>query len=732
MCQGGAHKMENKTPDYLNDVEVCVDQIIKKVGKDIKYGIPLGLGKPVQLTNALYNRAKKDPEIKLHILTALILEVPSGSSELENRIVGPMASRIFGDFPNMDFMDDLRKGEIPANIMISEFYTKSGSILKIKHAQHNYICSNYTHIARDTANLGLNVVAQIVAKQEMGDNVQYSLSGNSDTSIESVSLLRKEQAENGRKIAVVGQVNSNLPFMYGDAVRDADTFDIIIDNPQYDHQLFSVPKAPIKTDEYMIGLNASTLVKDNGTLQIGIGALGDAIAAGLQMRHDHNNMYCSALKDAEILKNSGETIEQVGGTEIFEKGLNGSSEMLVDGFLDLHKSGIVKRKTYENLSIQKLINAGKIQDEISPDILSVLLSENVISAELSQENMDFLKEFGIFKEAVEFKEGKIILGDNCFSTDLSDAENLKQISAECLGEKLSNGILMYGAFFVGPQRFYDTLNAMSSEERQQIFMTGVSCVNQLYGNEELRKLQRINGRFINAGMKLSLLGAVASDGLDDGQVVSGVGGQYNFVSMAHALEDGRSIMMIKSTRQKGHETSSNIVFNYGHVTIPRHLRDIFVTEYGIADVRGKSDWEVIALILNITDSRFQQELLDQAKKAGKICEKYQIPAEFCHNHPDKLNAILAPYREQGYFPQFPLGQDVTDEEITLIGSLRGFKDDIAIKKFSFKNLIKALVSVPDNTKPFLKRMKLDQPGSLKESILQKVVVYALLTGKLLK
>ena len=35
-------------------------------------------------------------------------------------------------------------------------------------------------------------------------------------------------------------------------------------------------------------------------------------------------------------------------------------------------------------------------------------------------------------------------------------------------------------------------------------------------------------------------------------------------------------------------TTSNIVWSYGHTTIPRHLRDIVVTEYGVADLREHS------------------------------------------------------------------------------------------------------------------------------------------------
>src|SRR5438067_12863894 len=129
---------------------------------------------------------------------------------------------------------------------------------------------------------------------------------------------------------------------------------------------------------------------------------------------------------------------------------------------------------------------------------------------------------------------------------------------------------------------------MDAAEREQTCMTGISDVNELYGEEGLKRLQRKAARFVNTGLIASLAGAVASDGLEDGRVLSGVGGQYNFVAMAHALEDGRSILMIRSTKEEDGRLHSNVRWNYGHVTIPRHLRDIVVTEYGIADLRGRS------------------------------------------------------------------------------------------------------------------------------------------------
>ena len=102
-----------------------------------------------------------------------------------------------------------------------------------------------------------------------------------------------------------------------------------------------------------------------------------------------------------------------------------------------------------------------------------------------------------------------------------------------------------------------------------------------------KRRARVDARFVNNAMMATLMGAAISDGLENGQVVSGVGGQYNFVAQAFALQGARSILTLEATRQAGAKTHSNIRWSYGHETIPRHLRDVFVTEYGVADRQGK-------------------------------------------------------------------------------------------------------------------------------------------------
>ncbi|PAL06796.1 hypothetical protein B8W90_11655, partial [Staphylococcus hominis] len=106
------------------------------------------------------------------------------------------------------------------------------------------------------------------------------------------------------------------------------------------------------------------------------------------------------------------------------------------------------------------------------------------------------------------------------------------------------------------------------------------------GNEALERLQRRHARFFNSCMMATALGAAVSDALEDGRVVSGVGGQYNFVAMAHALPEARSALMFRAIREDKGTLQSNVRWNYGHTTIPRHLRDIYINEYGIADLRN--------------------------------------------------------------------------------------------------------------------------------------------------
>jgi hypothetical protein len=51
--------MRENQPAIYQSAEKCVDDVIKRVGKNIVLGMPLGLGKANHVANALYRRAAK-------------------------------------------------------------------------------------------------------------------------------------------------------------------------------------------------------------------------------------------------------------------------------------------------------------------------------------------------------------------------------------------------------------------------------------------------------------------------------------------------------------------------------------------------------------------------------------------------------------------------------------------------------------------------------------------------
>jgi acyl-CoA hydrolase len=288
------------------------------------------------------------------------------------------------------------------------------------------------------------------------------------------------------------------------------------------------------------------------------------------------------------------------------------------------------------------------------------------------------------------------------------------------------GAVVHAGFFVGSPRFYQRLADMPDDLRGKIAMMPVSYTNELYGDEQGKRSARCAARFVNSAMMVTLGGAVVSDGLADYNVVSGVGGQYNFVAQAFALEGGRSIITLPSTRTRKGKRQSNIVWDYPHTTIPRHLRDIVVTEYGAADLRGKTDAEVIGALLTITDSAFQEQLLQRAQKAGKLSSDYTIPAAHRDNTPARIQRALQSAVEEGHLPSFPLGSGLTEEEEHLAVALSHLSPLAGNVRELAPLIIAGLKRKPGpQALACLKRMELDQPKGIVERLYRALLLSTL-------
>ena len=616
----------------------AADAIIKQTAGTIVLGMPLGMGKPNPLANCLYRRAEQDPSISLTIVTALSLTRPHAVGDLQQRFLNPFVERVFGDYEELDYLKAARSGSVPDNIVVHEFFVQPASELGNAYTQQNYINSNYTHAARDMNNRGVNVIAQTIARRDFEGAEQLSLSCNPEILLDVMPSIEKRRRA-GETILVVGQIHPDLPFMENTAIAPDGLFDIVIDDPAYTSRLVNTPNMPVGMTEHFIGLAASALIKDGGTLQIGIGALGDAVACATLLRQQDNTNYQKLLAECEYTPKMFPALAETGSLGRFEKGLYGCSEMFTYGLFRLFKAGVIKREVVD---------------------------------------------------------------------------------------KLGRHIVMHGGFFLGPNAFYQGLRDLTAEEQSRIDMTHISFVNSLYGDEELKRSHRVHARFINTAFTVTLMGAGVADQLEDGRILSGVGGQYNFVAQAHELEGARSVLLVRATRVKDGQASSNILWNYGHTTIPRHLRDIVVTEYGVADLRSKTDAEVIAAMLNICDSRFQGELMTKAKSMGKLPADYQIPVEHTSNTPARLQKIYQAHHGAGRFPEFPLGSDFTYVEEMLMAALGWLKTHT--KTAAFAELARASV-IDDATvrhyQPHLERMGYDRAHTVKDKLYRKLLLIAL-------
>jgi acyl-CoA hydrolase len=642
-------------PTQLDSLAATVDFMLERAGRELVLAAPLGLGKPHRLLNALYRRVAADPGLSMRVSTALSLTPPKPGSDVERRFLGPFLERHFGaDFEPLDWAVALRADTLPANIQVEEFYLQSGGLLRSTQAQRHYSSINYTHVARAMASRGVNLVVQMVAADP--ESGRLSLSCNPDVTLDLLDALQRLGLP---RPLLVAEVHPDLPFMDGDAAVEPELFDAVLRLPGPSQQLFALPRQPVSDSEFAIGLYGSTLVRDGGTLQIGIGALSDALSHALRLRHTRNSEYRALVEVLAPDLHRSALHCAWGGLGEFGEGLFGASEMITDGFMHLVDCGVIKRRVVDDISLMQRVFDGSASD--------------------------------------------------------SDRARLER-----------DGQYLHAAFFVGSKEFYRWLREAPRARRAAIGMTSVLKINQLYGGREaLDRLQRRDARFFNTCMMSTLLGAAVSDGLEDGRVVSGVGGQYNFVAMAHALEEGRSVLMFRASREEGGATRSSVLWNYGHVTIPRHLRDIVISEYGIAELRDRSDEECIKAMLAISDARFVDELAATAVRAGKLAADFRVPDAWRENTPERLSARLRPYRQMGLLPDYPLGSDFTEVEQRLVRALGWLRARTGTRLGKLSLIARAFTEGGVVDAEALARMDLTAPKGLGPSLLARLLALAL-------
>ncbi len=154
------------------------------------------------------------------------------------------------------------------------------------------------------------------------------------------------------------------------------------------------------------------------------------------------------------------------------------------------------------------------------------------------------------------------------------------------------------AFMLGTQRLYDF-----ARDNPLVQMRRVSYTNDTAVIRRFRKMCAVN-----SAIEVDLTGQVCADSIGY-RLYSGVGGQLDFIRGAALAEEGLAIIALPATAKNG--TMSRIVGHLkegaGVVTTRFHVQTV-VTEWGVAQLHGKSIQERARALIQIAHPAFREEL----------------------------------------------------------------------------------------------------------------------------
>jgi acyl-CoA hydrolase len=121
---------------------------------------------------------------------------------------------------------------------------------------------------------------------------------------------------------------------------------------------------------------------------------------------------------------------------------------------------------------------------------------------------------------------------------------------------------------------------------------------------------------VNATLAVDLTGQCASETIGAAHY-SGTGGQWEFIHGANHSKDGRGILTLASTAKGGAiSTIATMLAPGSAVTIPRNDAPTIVTEYGVADLRGRSIRDRANSLIAIAHPKFRDKLRHEARAVG--------------------------------------------------------------------------------------------------------------------
>ena len=158
---------------------------------------------------------------------------------------------------------------------------------------------------------------------------------------------------------------------------------------------------------------------------------------------------------------------------------------------------------------------------------------------------------------------------------------------------------------LGSRRLYDYM-----DYRKDLLMKDVAWTNDPF---RIRENPRVMA--INSAVEVDLTGQVCADSVGE-RIISGVGGQHDFMYGGALSEGGKTFIAIPSTTPKGESKIKALLTPGAGVVTTRHMVQHVVTEYGVAHLRGRNLAERARALISVAHPSVREEL----EKAA--CERF--------------------------------------------------------------------------------------------------------------
>jgi acetyl-CoA hydrolase len=246
----------------------------------------------------------------------------------------------------------------------------------------------------------------------------------------------------------------------------------------------------------------------------------------------------------------------------------------------------------------------QVDPDTTPEVLAVFdkIGRNV--ADLIEDGSTLQMGIGAIPDSVMkylFDKKDLGIHTEMFSDGMIDLVDAGVINGE--RKTLHPGKIIAG-FVLGTRRVYDFIDNNPVIEFHP----------QEYVNDPFVIAKNNKMVAINSALEVDLTGQVCSDSIGT-RFYSGIGGQVDFIRGASKSEGGKPIIALPSTTKN--DTISRIVTTLkpgAGVVTSRGDVDYVVTEYGAADLWGKTIQERAKALISISHPKFRDELTRYAKE----------------------------------------------------------------------------------------------------------------------